>query len=135
MIGLFLGARWLVEREHSQIPPDKMWLPLASVTVIASGQEVDALLGEMSAFAAEKNIAVPTFPKKSGGTVALRIPLTERTFFAVDNYGLGQHRFVISAYSHDDTSVWESDWEKLTARLRSRLGNDHVIVKIEPRPH
>lgn len=134
MFGLFLGARWLVEHEQAQIPPDKMWVPLATVAVIASKQELDELLGEIGAFAAEKGFAVKNLPKKEQQSVAVRLAITPRTYFAVDNYGMPQQRFMISAYSHDDPSVWKAEWEALTDRLRSRLGDERITVRLKPPP-
>lgn len=130
MLGSFLGLRWWIEHEHAKIPPDKMWMSVAIVAVTASEQELSTLIGEMRAFAAEKNLEMPNLPKKGQKHVTAKLSLTPNSFFMLDNYGAPSQRFRLTAYSHEDASVWKPEWEALIGRLRSRLGDDHVKTQI-----
>jgi hypothetical protein len=98
------------------------YLPLAEMTVTASGPDAHDLEKGISDFANKEGLTIEAgnFPKKSRTVLNETVRFRGDTFFHVGDFER-PGEFEIVAYSHETQAVWRPAWDRLARSLSAKF--------------
>ena len=109
------------------------FLPLAGVEVSLSETQVDDFMDIVTKFGQSNHFRIDAanFPKRGRTVANIRIEISEKTFFKINNFR-NPAAYELVAYSHESTEVWQKPWDTLISTLSSAFGSERVTPM---RPH
>jgi hypothetical protein len=98
------------------------YLPLAKITIVASGGKANTLVTAIADFARTEGLTIERsdIPKQGRWVVNESIKLHGDSMFDVSNF-LKADEFEIIAYSHEEPFAWKPQWDRLVSRLSAQF--------------